>query len=301
MGTPVDAPRLTPWGPDRLELGEGARWVGDRVVVVDIPTGRLLEADPANPGPLRRLAKLDVTLGAVAPLAGTDEAWIAACGTGVALLRVGGRLEWLDKPEDSNPVRMRMNDACADPAGRFWAGSMAFDFTPDAGSLFRVDRDGTVERVLDGITISNGPAFDAAGTTMYFTDSARSRIDRFHLDPESGALSERELFVQMKRGSENPDGMAVDDEDHVWVAVWGASEVRRYRPDGTLAETIRVPTRQPSSVCLMGREQPRLFVTSAATGLDASDELAGAVFAMPVPARGRPADAFRLGAARPSP
>jgi sugar lactone lactonase YvrE len=286
---------LIPWGPDRLELGEGARWVGDRVVVVDVPTGRLLEADPAKPGPLRRLAKLDVTLGAVAPLAGTPDAWIAACGTGVALLRVGGRLEWLDKPEDGNPVRTRMNDACADPAGRFWAGSMAFDFTPDAGSLYRVDRDGTVTKVLDGITISNGPAFDATGATMYFTDTGRRRIERFHVDPESGALSDRELFVQMRAGRENPDGMAVDDENHVWVAVWGASEVRRYRPDGGLSETVRVPTRQPSSVCLMGSERPHMFVTSAATGLDASDELAGAVFAMPAAVRGRPADSFRLG------
>jgi sugar lactone lactonase YvrE len=294
VGTPVDAPRLTPWGPDRLELGEGARWVGDRVVVVDIPTGRLLEADPSRPGPLRQLAKLDVTLGAVAPVAGTDD-WIAACGTGIAMLRADGRLEWLGRPEDGKQVKMRMNDACADPTGRFWAGSMAFDFTPDAGSLYRVDRDGTVERVLDGVTISNGPAFDAAGTSMYFTDTARGRIDRFHVDPESGALSERKLFVQMKPGRENPDGMAVDDEHHVWVAVWGASEVRRYRPDGTLAETVRVPTRQPSSVCLMGREEPRMFVTSAATGLDASDEFAGAVLAMPVSARGRPADRFRLG------
>jgi sugar lactone lactonase YvrE len=295
VGTPIDAPRLIPWGPDRLELGEGARWVGDRVVLVDIPTGRLLGADPSRSGALRELAKLDVTLGAVAPLAGTDDTWIAACGTGVAMLRPGGRLEWLARPEDGKPVKMRMNDACADPAGRFWAGSMAFDFTPDAGSLYRVDGDGTVERVVDGVTISNGPAFDAAGTTMYFTDSARSRIDRFEVDPESGALGERTLFVQMKPGRENPDGMAVDDEDHVWVAVWGASEVRRYRPDGGLAETIRVPTRQPSSVCLMGRDEPRMFVTSAATGLDASDELAGALFAMNVAARGRPADRFRLG------
>jgi sugar lactone lactonase YvrE len=158
-----------------------------------------------------------------------------------------------------------------------------------------VDRDGTVERVLDGITISNGPTFDTVGTTMYFTDTARGRIDRFHVDPESGALSDRTLFVQMKARRESPDGMAVDDEDHVWVAVWGSSEVRRYRPDGGLAETIRVPTRQPSSVCLMGREEPRMFVTSAATGLDASDELAGAVFAMPSKVRGRPADVFRPG------
>jgi sugar lactone lactonase YvrE len=242
---------------------------------------------------MRELARLDVTLGAVAPLAGRDDEWIAACGTGIALMRAGGRLEWLDRPEDSNRVRARMNDACADPAGRFWAGSMAYDFTPDAGSLYRVDGDGTVTRVLDGVTISNGPAFDAAGTTMYFSDSARARIDRFDVSPETGALSERSVFAQLKAGTENPDGMAVDDEGHLWVAVWGASEARRYRPDGTLAETIRVPTRQPSSVCLFGSEEPRLFITSAATGL--SDELAGALFAVPASVGGRPADAFRLG------
>ena len=293
MGTPVDGPRLIPVGPDRLELGEGARWVADRVVLVDIPTGRLLEAKPSRPGALHELAKLGVTLGAVAPLAGAEDEWIAACGTGVALIRAGGRLEWLDRPEDGNPVRMRMNDACSDPAGRFWAGSMAHDFTPDAGSLYRVDRDGSVTRVLGGITISNGPAFDATGTTMYFTDSARARIERFRVDPESGELSERTLFAQLEAGRENPDGMAVDQEDHLWVAVWGAAEVRRYRPDGALAETISVPTAQPSSVCLYGHDVPLLFVTSAATGV--SGELAGALFAMPISVLGRPADKCRLG------
>jgi len=291
MGTSFDARRLTPWGPDRLELGEGARWVGDRVVLVDIPTGRLLEADPSKAGPLRELARLDVTLGAVAALAGASGEWIAACGTGIALIRAGGRLDWLDRPEDGKPVRMRMNDACADPSGHFWAGSMAFDFTPDAGSLYRVDRGGSVAKVLDGVTISNGPAFDKTGKTMYFADTARGRIDRFHVDPETGALSDRTPFAQITRGG--PDGMTVDDDNHLWVAVWGAAEVRRFRPDGSLAETIKVPTRQPSSVCLVGRADPRLFVTTAAEGR--TDEPAGALFAVPVQVPGRPAERYRLG------
>ncbi len=262
-------------------------------MLVDIPTGRLLEADPHKPGPLRQLAKLDVPLGAVAPVANSSGEWIAACGTGIAMIRAGGRLEWLEKPEDGNRVKMRMNDGCADPAGRFWAGSMAHDFTPDAGSLYRVDRDGRVTRVLDGVTIANGPAFDAAGTTMYFTDTARGRIDRFKVDAESGALIDRTLFIQMTGGSESPDGMAIDVEDHVWVAVWGAAEVRRYGPDGSLAETMPVPTRQPSSVCLVGRDDPQMFVTTAAEGL--KDEFAGALFSMPASVRGRPADEFRPG------
>ena len=263
------------------------------MVLVDIPTGRLLEADAHEPGPLRQLAKLNVPLGAVAPVANSSGEWIAACGTGIALIRAGGRLEWLERPEDGKQVRMRMNDGCADPAGRFWAGSMAFDFTPDAGSLYRVDRDGRVTRVLDGVTIANGPAFDAAGTTMYFTDSDRGRIDRFKVDPETGTLSDRTPFVQMTADRENPDGMIVDEQDHVWVAVWGAAEVRRYLPDGSLAETISVPTRQPSSVCLVGRDDPRMFVTTAAERL--TDELAGALFSMPASVHGRPADEYNPG------
>jgi sugar lactone lactonase YvrE len=291
MGIAFNAGRLTPWGPDRLELGEGARWVGDRVVLVDIPTGRLLEADPAKPGPLRELARRDVTLGAVAPLAGREGEWIAACGTGIALIKAGGKLEWLDRPEDGKPVQMRMNDACADPSGRFWAGSMACDFTPDAGSLYRVDGEGTVTRVLERVTISNGPAFDKTGSTMYFADTARARIDRFRVDVETGDLSDRAVFARVTGGG--PDGMTVDDEDHLWVAVWGASEVRRFRPDGSLAEALKVPTRQPSSVCLVGREDPRLFITTAGEGQ--TDALAGALFAVPVRVPGRNADRYRPG------
>jgi sugar lactone lactonase YvrE len=264
------------------------------MVLVDIPNGRLLEADPSQAGPLREVARLDVPLGAVAPIAGDDGEWIAAAGTGIARLRRDGRLEWLAKPEEGKAVRMRMNDACADPSGRFWAGSMAYDFTPDAGSLYRVHGDGTVEKVLDGVTICNGPAFSADGATMYFADSARGSIERFEVDIDSGALSNRSLFAQMRMGVHNPDGMSVDDEQHLWVAVWGAGEARRYHPDGRLVETVRVPTPQASSVCLFGHERPRLFITTAATGHE-SDALAGALFAMPVAVGARPADLARLG------
>lgn len=264
------------------------------MVLVDIPTGRLLEAEPSQPGRLRQLARLDVPLGAVAPLAGGESRWIAAAGTGIARLDSSGRLEWLEKPEEGKPVRMRMNDACADPAGRFWAGSMAYDFTPGAGSLYRVDTDGSVTQVLDGVTISNGPAFSADGATMYFADSARGTIERFDAAQDSGELSNRALFAQLRMGVHFPDGMSVDDEEHLWVAVWGAGEARRYHPDGRLVETVRLPTPQASSVCLFGREQPRLFITTAAIG-HGSDELAGALFVMPMAVGGRPADVARVG------
>ncbi|MER7483612.1 SMP-30/gluconolactonase/LRE family protein [Streptomyces sp. NPDC126510] len=86
--------------------------------------------------------------------------------TGIALLAAHGRPEWLDRPEDRTPLPSRMNDGVADPASRFWAGSMAYDGTCGAGSLYRTDLDGTVVRVLDGLTSVNGPAFTAEGTTL---------------------------------------------------------------------------------------------------------------------------------------
>lgn len=154
---------------------------------VDILSGRLFElSEDTGPAP-RQLARSDVPLGAVAPVGDRPDVAIPA-GTGIALLTADGALEWLDRPEDRTPLPSRMNDGVADPAGRFWAGSMAYDGTPGAGSLYRTDPDGTVVRVLDGLTIVNGPAFTADGTTMYLADTAAGTILRCRVDPDSGDL-----------------------------------------------------------------------------------------------------------------
>src|SRR6185503_20064529 len=108
-------------------------------------------------------------------------------------------------------------DATADPAGRFWAGSMRYDNAPDAGSLYRVDHSGAVTRVLDAITIPNGPAFSADGRTMYLADSDRGIVRRYAVDPATGDLGEAGEFFTVPKGF--PDGMAVDHDGFVWSAV----------------------------------------------------------------------------------
>ncbi|MET9356994.1 SMP-30/gluconolactonase/LRE family protein [Streptomyces sp. NPDC006617] len=282
---------LSPLGaPDRLELGEGVRWVDGRLVCVDILTGRLLTPDGDGAAPLRTLARLDVPLGAVAPVAGRPGVWIAAAGTGICLLTPGTDPEWLADPERAAPTAMRMNDGCADPHGRFWAGSMAYDGTPDAGSLYRTGPDGTVTRVLDGITVPNGPAFDRDGTTMYLADSARGLVRRYSVDPRNGDLGEGEEFARVTGGS--PDGMTVDAEGALWTAVWGAGEVRRYLPDGTLATVLRLPVTQPAGVCLGGDDGHTLYVTTARVGLAAPGPLDGAVFRARVEVPGLPTAAY---------
>jgi sugar lactone lactonase YvrE len=276
---------------DRLELGEGARWVNDRLILVDILTGRLLRATEADS--LCTLIQLPVPLGAVAPVAGAPDTWVAAAGTGICLLDPSGEITWLSRPEHSAPAKMRMNDGVADPSGRFWAGSMAYDATASAGSLYRVDGDGTTTRILTGITVPNGPAFTADGRTMYLADSAVGVVHRYLLDPSTGQLSRPEPFVAVQDGRGSPDGMTVDSEGGVWIAMWGAGAIHRYLPDGHLDRVVALPAVQPTSVCLGGTDGRTLYVTTAAYGRNPADSVDGAVFTMRVDVPGPPAAFFR--------
>ncbi|MEV0035964.1 SMP-30/gluconolactonase/LRE family protein [Streptomyces sp. NPDC050804] len=316
-GTGAHGTRAEVLWPDRLELGEGIRWVDGRIVLVDILSGRLLAAPPgdrAGQG-LAELTRLPVALGAVAPVEGRPGSWIAAAGPGICLLDTAGGpgpgaddgtgagaddgagtgadagIRWLARPEDGAPVRMRMNDATADPHGRFWAGSMAYDDIEGAGSLYRVDRDGTVTRVLSGITVPNGPAFSGDGETLFLADSARGLIRRYPVDPVTGELGEPSVFTTLDTGG--PDGMAVDAEGGLWTAVWGEGVVHRYRPDGALDQVVRVPAAQPAGVCLGGEDGRTLFVTSARTGLSRPVPFDGAVFAVRVEVPGLPTASYR--------
>ncbi|WP_210593429.1 SMP-30/gluconolactonase/LRE family protein [Streptomyces sp. GESEQ-35] len=287
---------LHPIRPDRLELGEGIRWTGSGVVLVDILAGRLLAAPDDPTAPLHTVAQLPVPLGAVAPVAGQSSTWIAAAGTGICLLRPDGTVSWLARPEDDAGPRMRMNDGVADPSGRFWAGSMAYDADDGAGSLYRVDRDGTVVRVLDGITVPNGPAFTPDGTLMYLADSGRGVVRRYPVNPVTAELGTPEEFLTVRDGS--PDGMVVDAEGAVWVAVWGTGTVRRYLPDGTPERTLRLSAHQPAGVCL---EHDVLHVTTARVGLAAPGPHDGALFTARVDVPGTPTPAWRPDVARVPP
>ncbi|GGI95818.1 SMP-30/gluconolactonase/LRE family protein [Streptomyces brasiliensis] len=282
----MDAPAAT--RPDRLELGEGIRFTGGRLVLVDILKGRLLAAPDDPTAPLDTLARLPVPLGAVAPVAGRPGSWIAAAGTGICLLTSDGTPTWLARPEAGTRPAMRMNDGTADPSGRFWAGSMSYDADEDAGSLFRVDHDGTVVRVLEDISVPNGPAFSADGRTMYLADSARGVVRRYPVDPETGSLGTPDTFVTVEDGS--PDGMAVDGEGAVWIAVWGTGTVRRHLPDGTLERTVRLPASQPAGVCLEGDV---LHITTATVGLTAPGPYDGALFSVRVGVPGPAAAEYR--------
>jgi sugar lactone lactonase YvrE len=275
----------------QLEVGEAPRWIDGRLVFVDLLSGVLYENDGRRESPARRMHSLPVPLGAVAPVAGSPGAWIVAAGRGIAVLSATGHLDWLGRPARGGSAPRRMNDGGCDPSGRFWACCTAWDTTPDAGALFRVDHDGTVIQVLDGLTIPNGPAFTRDGTRMYLADSHRRVVHQYSVEPVTGDLGEGVLFRRFDAGS--PDGMTVDVDGNLWVALWGCGEVRQYAPDGAHRATVRVPARQPTAPCLGGPDGTTLYITTARYGLGANaTDVCGDIFAVDVVTPGVPAARF---------
>lgn len=284
-----------------LELGEGPRLLPDgRVLAVDILRGQLWQVDLESPEQTVLLQELTVPLGAIAPMWGSETALLAAAGDGIAVLD-GGLVTWLAGPQRNSAFSaadpysagtVRMNDAVCDPAGRFWAGTMALDAAPGAGSLHMVDADGSIRTVLTGLTIPNGPAFTGDGSLMYLADSAAGTITGYQVDIETGALGDGQAFATVSDGS--PDGMITDTEDHLWVAIWGAGRIHRYRPDGSIERILHVPAQQPTSICFAGEAMTTLVVTTAAIDLGSPGTYDGLILSADVGITGRPTPSARI-------
>lgn len=274
-------------------LGEGPRWdaAARRLLWVDIEAEELHRFDPESGED--RVLPLGARVGAAAPVRG-----------GGVLVALADRLAVVE-PE-THAVRtlveiphgdgMRLNDGACDPAGRFWVGSMALDYAPGAASLYRYSPESGLARVLSDATLSNGLGWTPDGEGMYYVDSMTYRIDRFDFDVETGAISGRRPFVAIERGAGIPDGLAVDDEGGVWVALWGGGAVRRYDPAGALDRVVAVPATQVTACCFGGDDGRSLYVTSASTGLTAErlreQPLAGCVFVADPGVSGPPAQPF---------
>lgn len=249
-------------GSDRYELGEGARSYGDGFVFVDLLAGCLYSVTGCPGCAPTLLTQLDVPLGAASP--DDDGGWLVAAGTGFASVEPDGRVHWIANPVADGPMPMRMNDGAADPRGTFWAGAMPYDDTRGAGVLFRLDEQGSPQVVADGLSVPNGPAFDASGSVMYVADSPLGTIYRYEVDARVGELRRRDVFATVTSGS--PDGMTVDADGCLWAAIWGGSCLHRYAADGTLLEIVDVPAVQPTSIALTTTEPYRALVTSATLG-----------------------------------
>jgi sugar lactone lactonase YvrE len=167
----------------------------------------------------------------------------------------------------------RTNDGKCDPRGRFWAGTAAYGLPAGSASLYRLDHDLRATRVLDGITLSNGLGWSPDGCTMYYIDTATHGLDAFDFDERSGGVSNRRRLISVPPQEGDPDGLAVDRDGGLWVALWGGGAVQRYAPDGRPDVVVNLPCRLVTSCAFGGPDLDELFITTASLGLT-SDELA---------------------------
>jgi xylono-1,5-lactonase len=219
---------------------------------------------------------------------------LVASPEGLAVLeRSTGTME-LRVPIEREKVENRANDVKVDSEGRAWVGTMAFDKRPANAALYRVDGR-TVTCVVDGLTISNGPAFDEGQGCLYLADTGICALDAFDFDPVSGVLDARRRFLDFSEARLWPDGMTVDDEGMLWIALGRAGAVHRYRANGQLDGIIELPTTNPTSVAFGGNDGGDLYITTSWVDCEPehrANPLAGAIFHCRPGVTGRPSPRY---------
>jgi len=280
--------------PDAGELCEGPCW--DRrtgtLVWVDIMAGEVHVVDPATGA--RTVHRLGMPVGAVAPRRGGG--WVAAVERGFLLLDGAWQPAGPVLPAPGQPEGTRFNDGGCDPQGRFWAGTLSYDGTPEVSSLYRLEPDGAVREVVIGVTNSNGMAWSRDGAWAYYVDTGRGTVDQLEVEPTTGRVTGRRTLLRVPESEGLPDGLTIDAEGHLWLALWGGGCMHRYTPSGALDRVVELPVSLVTSVTFGGPQLDELFVTTAREGLTAAQRaaqpLAGSVFRHRPGIHGLPAEEF---------
>lgn len=275
----------------QAELGEGPTWdrASSTLVWVDVLASEVHRYAPARDDDA--VLSVPQHVGAAKPR--TTGGLVLNLRDGIALVDRDGAKTWLVYWARDG---VRGNDAAVDPAGRLWAGTMRYDAAPGGGWLARVEPTGAAKVVLDKVTISNGVGWSPDGTRMYYIDTPERRIDVLDYDVATGEATRRRPLCPVEGTDGSPDGLTVDADGCVWVALWGGGAVRRYTPDGVLDREITLPVDQPTACCFGGDDLTDLYVTTARTGLDesalAARPLSGSVLVLPGIGVGLPSTAF---------
>jgi sugar lactone lactonase YvrE len=277
----------------RAAVGEGPVWDErtNTLIWVDIMRHAVHVFDPASGSD--RAVDVGQPVGAAALREGGG--LVLALRDGFALMdaSLDGDIRWIARVEDDIPTN-RMNDGKCDAAGRFWAGTMAFDVTPGAAALYRLGPDGSVTRALSDVTLSNGLDWSPDNRTMYYIDSPTHRIDAIEFDLESGRLGERRPLITIPKEVGLPDGMTVDAEGGLWVALHGGGAIHRYTSEGHLDQVINLPVKHVTCCAFGGSDYGDLYITSMTYNLPVDDQpLAGSLFRTRPGVRGRPSFRFR--------
>jgi len=275
-------------------IGEGPAWdaAGGSLLWVDIAGQRVHRLDPATGETWTRT--LGQMVGAVLPRASGG---LALClQDGVWLTDTDAGEPRLLAAIEADDAATRLNDVKTDRAGRLWGGTMAIDARAGAGTLYRIDADGSVVTVAAPTTISNGIDWSPDGSLMYYIDTATRRMDVFDFDLDGGTATGRRPFIHFEESMGLPDGMTIDADGCPWVAFYDGWSVRRFRPDGRLDRTIELPVARVTSCAFGGPDFADLFATSAWDGLNeaqrAEQPLAGGLFIVRPGVTGMPITPF---------
>ena len=277
------------------KLGEGAFWDHDnqRLFWVDIEGKKVHIYDPAKKK--NKTFDLPSRVGTVVPV-NKNEA-VVALEDGIYMLDLkGGQLSVVSDVESDMPEN-RFNDGKCDPNGNLWVGSMHLEQSSPLANLYKVEGSGKATKMLDKITISNGIVWTSDKKTMYYIDTPTGHVRAFDYDPDSSTISNERIVVVIDESLGFGDGMAIDAEDKIWVALWNGNGVARFDPlTGKMMEKINIPAHNVTSCSFGGPDFKTLYVNSSS--LDMTDEekkefpLAGSVFEVDMLIQGVPGNYF---------
>ena len=278
------------------QVGEGPLWDEEQQVLywVDILSSLLYIYDPAT-GENRTL---DVGRHVGTVVTRASGGLMLAVREGFASFDLETQELTLIANPEAHITGNRFNDGKCDPAGRFWAGTMAYENPTNQGSLYRLDTDLSVHKIFGDVAISNGIIWSLDHTTMYYIDTLRKSVRAFDYADDTGDISNERVIITVPEEIGMPDGMAIDSEGMLWVAHYGGSCVSRWNPNtAQLLLKIDLPVTQVTACAFGGPNLDTLFITSAAQELDAAElarqPLAGGLFAIKTPYQGVPS--FRFG------
>jgi sugar lactone lactonase YvrE len=274
-------------GPASVFHGEGAFWDSQAQVFryVDMLAGDVV-TDPAG-------AQTRAHVGEVAALIRrrSGGGYVVADEGGFVLL--DDALQVIRRVPVFDDSSVRMNEGGCDGAGRLYCGSMAYDVRPGAGALYRLDPDLSVHVVLENVTVPNGLVWTRDRSVALHSETGDDAVYAYEFDGARGTFGRREVFIDFSDVTGSPDGMALDENGGLWVAMWGGSAVRRYDSAGELVDVLELPVSNVTSCAFGGADGRTLLVTTSRDGIEEGTEpLAGLTYSVDVGVRGAPVHPF---------
>lgn len=253
----------------RNSLGESPRWSHrtDRICWLDIDAGTVWST--TSSGGQTTTDTIVAPLGTLEFTASGDR--VVTIGAELAHWGPGGELRTIAR---TNARGVRFNDSGVDAAGRLWTSTMPVTTDAQECELFRLTDAGALVPTGIPVGAGNGITWNKAGTVMYFSDSSAGTVNRADYALGTGIATNVGVFVSFEMGI--PDGLLIDSDDGLWVALWGSGELRRFSPDGTLTDCVRVPTPYVTAAAFGGEGYTDMFITTARR--ENTDENAGGLF-----------------------